>query len=461
MSWVKGLRCRECGAESSVSPRSICEECFGPLEVIYDYEALRRCLGPDTVAARPRSMWRYRELLPVEGDDILGREVGFTPLLRSTRLAERLGLDELYIKNDAVNFPTLSFKDRVVSVALTKAREFGMTTVGCASTGNLANAVAAQGVRHGFATCILVPEDLEAAKILGTTVYGARLIGVRGDYDQVNRLCSQIADRFGGGFVNVNLRPFYGEGSKTGGFEIAEQLGWKRPAHVVCCMAGGSLITKIGKGFDELTRLGLIDEGTTRLHGAQPRGCNPIVAAVKDGSGEIRPIKARTIARSLAIGNPADGYYAARAIRRSGGFAEDVTDAELVDGIRLLAETEGVFAETAGGVTVAAARKLIASGHIPRHEPIVLVITGNGLKTTDALLATAVAHPVIEPRLEAFERVFAAATPGAPAATAARAAPAPDIIAAVAPAGSPPSPAHFPSSSTRPRTPTPANGRHS
>jgi threonine synthase len=260
-------------------------------------------------------------------------------------------------------------------------------------------------VRHGFATCILVPEDLEAAKILGTTVYGASLVGVRGDYDQVNRLCSQIADRFGWGIVNVNLRPFYGEGSKTVGYEIAEQLGWKRPANLVCCMAGGSLLTKIGKAFDELARLGFIDGETTKLYGAQAAGCNPIVAAVKDGSGEIRPVKARTIARSLAIGNPADGYDAARAIRRSGGWAEEVTDAELVEGIRLLAETEGIFAETAGGVTVAAARKLVALGRIPRHEPVVLVITGNGLKTTEALVTTSVAHPVIEPRLEAFERV--------------------------------------------------------
>src|SRR6185503_4487991 len=352
-------------------------------------------------------MWRYRDLLPVEGDAVLGSEVGYTPLLRAGRLAGRLGVDDLWIKNDTVNFPTLSFKDRVVSVALTKAREFGMTTVGCASTGNLANAVAAQGVRHGFETCILVPEDLEAAKILGTTVYGARLVGVRGDYDPVTRLCSQIADRFGWGIVNVNLRPFYGEGSKTVGYEIAEQLGWKRPASLVCCMAGGSLLTKIGKAFDELHRLGFVDDRPTRLYGAQARGCNPIVAAVQDGSGEIRPVKARTIARSLAIGNPADGYYAARAIRQSGGWAEDVTDGEIVEGIRLLAATEGIFAETAGGVTVAAARKLVATGRLPRHEPIVLVITGNGLKTTDAIAATAPLYPIIEPRLEAFEASLA------------------------------------------------------
>jgi threonine synthase len=406
MSHVKGLQCRECGAEYPIAPRAICEECFGPLEVAYDYDRLRQALDRDTIESRGPSMWRYRELLPIDGEVILGREVGFTPLIRATNLAARLGVDELYLKNDAVNFPTLSFKDRVVSVALTKAREFGMTTVGCASTGNLANAVAAQGVRHGFDTCILVPEDLESAKILGTTVFGARLLGVKGDYDQVNRLCSQIADRFGWGIVNVNLRPFYGEGSKTVGYEIAEQLGWRRPAHLVCCMAGGSLLTKIGKAFDELDRLGLLETGTTSLHGAQAHGCNPIVAAVKDGSGEIRPVKADTIARSLAIGNPADGHDAAKSIRRSGGWAEDVTDTEIVEGIRLLAETEGIFAETAGGVTVAAARKLIASGRVPRHGAIVLVITGNGLKTTEALLSTTAAHPVIEPRLEAFERAI-------------------------------------------------------
>ncbi len=406
MSYVKGLRCRECGSELPIAPRAICEECFGPLEVTYDYDSLRRSLDPGTVGPRARSMWRYRELLPIDGSDILGQEVGFTPLVRATRLAERLGLDELYIKNDAVNFPTLSFKDRVVSVALTKAREFGMTTVGCASTGNLANAVAAQGVRHGFDTCVLVPHDLETAKILGTTVYGARLVGVRGDYDQVNRLCSQIADRHGWGIVNVNLRPFYGEGSKTVGYEIAEQLGWRRPAHLVCCMAGGSLLTKIGRAFEELALLGWIETGRTRLHGAQAAGCNPIAAAVKEGRGEIRPVKARTIARSLAIGNPADGFYAARAIRDSGGWAEDATDDEIVGGIRLLAETEGIFAETAGGVTVAVARKLVSQGRLPRHEPVVLVITGNGLKTTDALAASAAAYPVIEPRLEAFEGIL-------------------------------------------------------
>jgi threonine synthase len=442
MSFVQGLRCRECGTEVPVAPRAICEECFGPLEVVYDYDALKRGFGREALSGRGRSMWRYRELLPVDGAAILGEEVGFTPLLRAERLAARLGVRELYVKNDAVNFPTLSFKDRVVSVALTKAREFGMTTVGCASTGNLANAVAAQGVRHGFDTCILVPEDLEAAKILGTTVFGARLVGVKGDYDQVNRLCSQIADRFGWGIVNVNLRPFYGEGSKTVGYEIAEQLGWRLPAHLVCCMAGGSLITKIGKAFDELGRLGWIEPRDTRFHGAQAAGCNPIVAAVKDGTGEIRPVKARTIARSLAIGNPADGYYAARLIRDSGGQAEDATDSEIVDGIRLLAETEGIFTETAGGVTVAVARKLIEQGRLPRQEPIVLVITGNGLKTIDALASTAAAYPVIEPRIEIFEKMIADAAPRG-------AASAGSVLSSVVP------------SSTRAVPPAPTHGRTS
>jgi threonine synthase len=414
MSYVKGLRCRECGTEVPVAPRAICEECFGPLEVVYDEEAQRRRLDRDALASLPRTMWRFRDLLPVEGDACLGAEVGGTPLVRAERLAARLGVEDLSIKNDAVNFPTLSFKDRVVAVALTKAREFGMKTVGCASTGNLANAVAAQGVRHGFETCILVPEDLEPAKIVGTTVFGARLVGVRGDYDQVNRLCSQIADRFGWGIVNVNLRPFYGEGSKTVGYEIAEALGWSLPAHLVCCMAGGSLITKIGRAFEDLVRLGWVAPRPVRLHGAQATGCNPIAAAVKDGTGEIRPVKARTIARSLAIGNPADGYYAARAIRQSGGTADDVTDEEIVAGMRLLAETEGIFTETAGGVTVAVARKLIEQGRLPKDEPIVLVITGNGLKTTDALASAGATHPVIEPRLEAFEHLSFTGLPSPP-----------------------------------------------
>jgi len=412
MGFVLGMKCRECGAHLPVAPRAICEECFGPLEVVYDYHAVSRRVDRDALAVRGRSMWRYRELLPAGDETILGAEVGFTPLVRADRLAARLGVREIYVKNDAVNFPTLSFKDRVVSVALTKAREFGMTTVGCASTGNLANSVAAQGTRHGFDTAILVPEDLEPAKILGTTVYGARLFGIRGDYDQVNRLCSQIADRFGWGIVNVNLRPFYGEGSKTVGYEIAEQLGWRTPAHLVCCMAGGSLITKIAKAFQELQTLGWIGAHPVRFHGAQAAGCNPIVTAVKDGSGEIRPVKARTIARSLAIGNPADGYYAARVIRDSGGAAEDVTDVEIVEGIRLLAETEGIFAETAGGVTIAVARKLIRQGIITPHDPIVLVITGNGLKTTEALAATAAAYPVIDPRLDQFEQAVATLATG-------------------------------------------------
>jgi threonine synthase len=407
MSFVQCLRCRECGREVPVRPQAVCEGCFGPLEVVYDYEAVGRAVSRRDLERRPPTMWRYRELLPTSGEDPVGAQVGFTPLLPAPRLGRVLGIRNLYLKNDAVNFPTLSFKDRVVSVALTQAREFGFRVVGCASTGNLANAVAAQAVQAGFEAYVLVPEDLEEPKIVGTAVYGARLIAVRGDYDQVNRLCSEIAERFRWGLVNVNLRPFYAEGSKSLGFEIAEQLGWKLPAHVVVPMAGGALIGKVARAFDELSRLGWVAQRQVRFHGAQATGCSPISAAVKAGWDEVRPVRARTIARSLAIGNPADGYYAMRLIRDSGGWGEDATDAELVQGIRLLAETEGVFAETAGGVTVAVARKLVEQGRIGGEEPVVLCITGNGLKTADAVASVARPLATIEPRLEAFETLLA------------------------------------------------------
>jgi threonine synthase len=408
MSFVQCLRCRECGREVPVQPQAVCEGCFGPLEVVYDLEAVGRAVARRELERRPATMWRYRELLPAGAAEPVGAEVGFTPLVPAPRLGRALGIASLYLKNDAVNFPTLSFKDRVVSVALTVAREFGFKIVGCASTGNLANAVAAQAVRAGFETYILVPEDLESLKIVGTAVYGARVIAVRGDYDQVNRLCTEIADRFGWGLVNVNLRPFYAEGSKTMGYEIAEQLGWRLPAHVVVPMAGGALIGKVARAFEELARLGWVEERPVRFHGAQASGCSPITAAVKAGWDEVRPVRARTIARSLAIGNPADGYYAMNLIRQSGGWGEDVSDPELVDGIRLLAETEGIFAETAGGVTVSVARKLVEQGRIGGTEPVVLCITGNGLKTAEAVASTARPLAVIEPRLAAFERVVQA-----------------------------------------------------
>ena len=405
MSFVQCLKCRECGREVPVRPQAVCEGCFGPLEVIYDYPAVAAAVSRADVERRPPTMWRYRELLPSSDSRPVGAETGFTPLIQAPSLGKALGIRNLYLKNDAVNFPTLSFKDRVVSVALTVAREFGFKVVGCASTGNLANAVAAQAVRAGFETYILVPEELETLKIVGTAVYGARLVAVRGDYDQVNRLCSEIADRFRWGLVNVNLRPFYAEGSKTMGYEIAEQLGWKLPAHVVVPMAGGALICKIARAFEDLSRLGWVEERPVRFHGAQATGCSPITAAVKAGWDEVRPVRARTIARSLAIGNPADGYYAKNLILSSGGWGEDATDEELVNGIRLLAETEGIFAETAGGVTVAVARKLVEQGRIGGEEPVVLCITGNGLKTAEAVASTARPLASIEPRLSAFEAI--------------------------------------------------------
>jgi threonine synthase len=403
-TFVRGLKCRLCGKTYPQDPLNFCTEDFGPLEVDYDYEAIARSLSREKLAARPNTMWRFRELLPIDGEPTVGSQVGGTPLVRADRLAEALGVENLWLKNDAVNFPTLSFKDRVVSVALSKAREFGFTTVGCASTGNLANSVAANAAAAGLESYIFVPSDLEPAKILGTSIYGAKVIGVTGTYDQVNRLCTQVAFKYGWGFVNINLRPYYAEGSKSVGFEIAEQLGWRTPQHVVVPMAGGSLIGKVHKAFHELAKLGLIQNPVCKIHGAQATGCSPISTAVKNGWENHKPVrKPNTIAKSLAIGDPADGYFAAKVIRESGGWAEDVTDAEIVDSMLLLGRTEGIFAETAGGVTVAVARKLIEQGRIPRNEEIVLCITGNGLKTQEAV-ADALEKPVvIKPSLEEFE----------------------------------------------------------
>lgn len=404
--FVKGLRCRECGRSYPKLPISACEDCFAPLEVDYDYEAIRGAISRQVIESRQKTLWRYRELLPVDSDPSVGLSSGYTPLIRAERLGRQMGLRNLYIKNDGVNSPTLSFKDRVTAVAISKAREFGMQAVGCASTGNLANSVAANAAAAGLPAYIFIPEDLEPAKIIATSVYGARVIAVRGNYDDVNRLCSEIADRFPWGMVNVNLRPFYGEGSKTFGYEVAEQLGWRAPDAVVVPMAGGSLITRIYKGLKELELLGLLGPVRTRMYGAQASGCNPIVAAVKRGSQDIKPVKPATIAKSLAIGNPADGYHAAGIIAQSGGWAEDATDQEIVAAIKLLAETEGIFTETAGGVTVAAAKKLAEQGRIQPDDLVVLAITGNGLKTQEAVqLAPPI---VIEPRLSDFERAVAA-----------------------------------------------------
>ena len=407
MICVKGLRCRECRREYQISPIHVCEFCFGPLEVIYDFEKVRKNLNREKIKNRPKSMWRYQELLPLDSDPTIGEDVGFTPLIRSNGLAKALGVRELYLKNDAVNHPTLSFKDRVVSVALSKAKEFGFRVVACASTGNLANSVAALATAGGFKSYIFVPYDLEQGKILGTLIYGTSLIGIKGSYDEVNRLCSEIAENYGWAFVNINIRPFYAEGSKTFGFEIAEQLGWKVPQHVVVPMAGGSLITKIWKGFKELETIGLLEEVNTKIHGAQASGSNPIVSAFKEGIEWIKPKRPNTIAKSLAIGNPADGYYALKTIRDSGGWAEDVTDEEIIEGMKLLAHTEGIFTETAGGVTVAVTKKLVEQGIIPGDESIVISITGNGLKTQEAIQDRVGQPLIIEAKLSDFEKIVA------------------------------------------------------
>ena len=402
------LRCRECGKTWGNQPRSICDDCFSPLEVTYDYNALR--VSRERISSRAPNMWRYAELLPLPQDIQPSLPTGFTPLFPAPQLGKIFGATNLYIKNDAVCLPTLSFKDRVVAVALAQARNFGFDTVACSSTGNLANAVAAQAARNGLKAWIFIPADLEPAKILGTQVFGANLVRIAGSYDQVNRLCSQIADEHRWGFVNVNLRAYYAEGSKTVGFEIAEQLGWRLPDNVVVPMAGGSLITKIKKAFRELIELGLVEPKPVKIFGAQATGCSPISTAVKTSNTEIEPQRPSTIARSLAIGNPADGHYAIKAIRESGGWAEDVSDSVVVESIQLLAETEGVFTETAGGVTVGCARKLYHQDRILPDETTVLCITGNGLKTTDVLSGRFESGEPIRPKLADFETFLQNAT---------------------------------------------------
>ncbi|MBV8234023.1 MAG: threonine synthase [Planctomycetaceae bacterium] len=417
-SYVSGLKCRLCGKHYPKEALNFCTDDFGPLEVAYNYDMVAAALSRGAIEARPRTMWRYRELLPVDGEPTVGRHVGCTPLIRADRLARALGVSELYIKNDAVNHPSLSFKDRVVAVALSKAVELGFQTVGCASTGNLAGSVAANAASAGLDAYVLIPDGLEQGKVLGATIYGAKVIAIEGTYDHVNRLCSQIAFRFGWGFVNVNLRPFYAEGSKSMGFEIAEDLGWRAPDHVVAPMAGGSLIGKIYKAFKEFEQLGLLDGPVTaRMFGAQATGCNPIANTVKTAATKVKPVRnPDTIAKSLAIGDPADGFFASQLIRQTGGWSEDVDDDAIVDAMRLLAETEGVWAETAGGVTVAVAQKLIEQGKIDRNGSTVLCITGNGLKTQEALIGKIARPVVIKPTMEAFESLVEAEAPALAAA---------------------------------------------
>ena len=406
MSYAIHLKCRDCERTYALEPIAACEECWAPLEVVYDYGKLWADLRREDLISRPPTMWRYKELLPLREEPYVGHQTGFTPLVAAPHLAAVLGVRELYVKNDSVNHPTLSFKDRVVAVALSKAHEFGFDTVGCSSTGNLANAVAAQSAAGGFRAFIFVPAELEPEKIIATQVYGANLVRVQGNYDQVNRLCSEVAMKHNWGIVNVNLRSYYSEGSKTVGYEIAEQLGWRLPQNVVIPMAGGALITKVYKAFEELRKLAWVEPITTHFFGAQATGCSPITSAAKRGTSEIDPQKPHTIARSLAIGNPADGPYAVKAILGSGGAGEDVSDAEIVEGIRLLGETEGIFTETAGGVTVAVARKLIRQGRLNPDESMVLVITGNGLKTIGALQGSIAESALIRPKLEEFEDQF-------------------------------------------------------
>ncbi len=403
-AFFSGLKCRECGRQYPLEAIYVCDFCFGPLEVDYDYDAIRGAITREAILSRPNSMWRYRELLPVEGEPTVGAHVGFTPLLKADRLAKRLGVRELWLKNDTVNYPTLSFKDRVVSVALTRSIELGFDTVACASTGNLANSVAANAAAAGLKSYVFIPSDLEVGKVLGSLVYGTNVVSVDGTYDKVNRLCSEVADKYNWAFANVNIRPYYAEGSKTMGFEIAEQLGWQLPDNVVVPMAGGSLIVKIEKAFKEFVQLGLVPERDCRIFGAQAENCAPIVTAVKEGTDVIRPVEnPNTIVKSLAIGNPADGFYAADTMNRTGGYGEDPTDEETVEGIKILGECEGVFAETAGGVTVAAAKRLIDAGRIDRESSTVLCITGNGLKTREVLEGRYPSHGAIQPTLADLE----------------------------------------------------------
>ncbi|WDT92834.1 threonine synthase [Thermoleophilum album] len=404
---VEALRCKECGERYPLDARYVCERCFGPLEVEYDLSAIDASALRARIESGPASIWRYADLLPFETPPASPLPVGLTPLVRADRLAERLGLGELWVKNDAAN-PTHSFKDRVVAVAIAKARELGYSVVACASTGNLAQAVAAHAAAAGLDAYVFIPADLEREKVLATGVYGAKIVAVEGTYDDVNRLCTELSAEREWAFVNVNVRPYYAEGSKTLGYEIAEQLGFELPDRVVCPIASGSMFTKIARAFDELVELGLVarpERGGPIFCGAQAAGCAPVAEAFANGWDVCRPVKPNTIAKSLAIGNPADGPYALELARRSGGTIEAVSDREIVEGIELLAETTGIFPETAGGVTVAVLRKLAEQGKIAPDERVVVLNTGEGLKTLDAI-ADAVEVVRIEPRLEAFDRAF-------------------------------------------------------
>ena len=405
MSFVTSLQCRECGREYPVEPTNVCDFCFGPLETVYDYDAIARVISRERIAKGPLSMWRYQDLLPVDGKDAVDINAGFTPLIKSKNLGKLLGLDKLYLKNDSVN-PSFSFKDRVVSVAATKALEFGFDTLACASTGNLACAVAAHAARAGMRAVVFIPADLEHGKVVGAAIYSPIVVAVNGSYDEVNRLCSEVADNYPWAFVNINMRPYYSEGSKTLAYEVAEQLGWRLPDHAIVPTASGSLFTKIWKGFNELASLGLVEGPVrTRMQLTQAKGCSPIVDAFEGEGDIVRPVKPNTVAKSLAIGNPADGIYSLRTLRQSGGTAYAVPEEDIVEGMKLLAETEGIFTETAGGVVVAGLKHLAKSGAIKRDEVTVAYITGNGLKTQEAV--EDVVHPLpITPTMSSFEEAL-------------------------------------------------------
>ncbi len=405
MSFASALRCRECGREYPIAPNHVCEFCFGPLEVAYDYDAMRKSVTRKSIERGPQSVWRYADLLPCEGEPV-DLQAGFTPLIKANNLGKALGLNNLYLKNDCAN-PTWSFKDRVVTVAATKAKEFGFKTLACASTGNLANAVAAHAARAGLESFVFVPSDLEAGKLLGSKVYGANLVAVDGSYDDVNRLCAELGDRHKWAFVNINIRPYYSEGSKTLGFEVAEQLGWRAPDHCVVPLASGSLYGKIWKGLNELEMLNLIDPVSTRMSGCQAEGCSPIVTAWEADTLNFRPVRPNTIAKSLAIGNPADGYYTLKIMKESNGAGAAVSDEGVVEGIRLLAETEGIFAETAGGVTVSGLRRMVNAGQVGPDELVVAFITGMGLKTQEAVADVLPEPLTIEANVESFELALA------------------------------------------------------
>ena len=399
---VAALRCKECSREYPIGAFNVCDFCFGPLEVVYDLDAIGDIASRERIMSGPNSLWRYADFLPAEYNPLVDINAGFTPLIRSRGLAERLGLEELWIKNDSVN-PSYSFKDRVVAVAAAKALEFGFETLACASTGNLACAVAAHAARAGMKAYVFIPSDLEAGKVLGAAIYNPTMVAVDGSYDDVNRLCSELADQYQWAFVNINVRPFYADGSKTLGYEVAEQLGWRAPAHAVAPSASGAMFTKIYQGLKEFEHTGIIDKVETRMHCAQARGCSPIATAYEEGRFVIRPVKPATIAKSLGIGNPADGYYALKTIEASGGSAVIAEEHEVAEGIKLLAQTEGIFTEGAGGVAIAGLKRLVERGEIQPEEPTVVYITGNGLKTTE--IVSDVVDPIlIEGTVSAFEQ---------------------------------------------------------